>query len=171
MKNICIRFHDIPPAAAFVEQLNEILEQKSFAEAGPAEDTFQIDLAKDPLSLTRADWDTILDGAKQITFPKGATIILEGESYQRMYQIVKGSVRIEVRGGPCTLLTLSACFRLISLQMKKIIDGRSLYITSMTASATFGEMRYETVLWNGRLRDAKGRGSRQQMELTVQSAS
>ena len=104
---INFRCHEVADTVAAVEAIQRAIDANTTV-ADPPAASWQIDEQTDPLNLTRADWDSILDGAKQITFKKGSTIILEGESYQRMYQVVKGSVRIEVRvARMCTLFARS----------------------------------------------------------------
>lgn len=44
---------------------------------------------------TEADWNLLLKRAKYLTAEKDEVILEEGKSYQRIYQIIKGSVRIE----------------------------------------------------------------------------
>lgn len=46
--------------------------------------------------LSVEEWDLILKGAKTVTLKQGEIIIAQGEEYQRIYQISKGSCRIEV---------------------------------------------------------------------------
>ena len=47
--------------------------------------------------LTAEDWDVILKGgAKSINVPKDGVIISSGEQYQKIFQISKGTARIEV---------------------------------------------------------------------------
>jgi len=47
------------------------------------------------LPLTPEDWKFLIGGAKAVVFQKNQTIIEEGQIYQRLYQINKGSCRIE----------------------------------------------------------------------------
>jgi len=47
------------------------------------------------LALTSSDWDLILRGAKRVTFKKNDVIISEGSDFQRIFQVVRGSCRIE----------------------------------------------------------------------------
>jgi hypothetical protein len=45
--------------------------------------------------LTTEDWMLILNCAKEHVFTKDSVIIAEGDAFQRLYQIIKGTVRIE----------------------------------------------------------------------------
>jgi signal-transduction protein with cAMP-binding, CBS, and nucleotidyltransferase domain len=53
------------------------------------------DREKDPEDLTQDDWGFLLQGAKMPVYERGQKIIGEGEQFQRIYQIVKGTCRIE----------------------------------------------------------------------------
>ena len=55
-------------------------------------------LEEDPETLTNEDWELLLQGAKVATFTKDVTIVADGESFQRIYQIASGRCRIE-KGG------------------------------------------------------------------------
>lgn len=44
---------------------------------------------------TEEDWNLLLKRAELLNFSKNASILNEGDSGQRIYQIIKGSVRIE----------------------------------------------------------------------------
>jgi hypothetical protein len=48
---------------------------------------------KDP--LTKEDWDLVLKGAKTEVYSKGETVICEGQQYQRLYHIGRGSCLIK----------------------------------------------------------------------------
>lgn len=48
-------------------------------------------------ALPQEDWDLILKGAKTIHVKKDALIIQQGEEFQRIYQINKGTCRTEVK--------------------------------------------------------------------------
>ena len=65
------------------------------------------DLNSDDLSLTRADWNLLLGGfmgVKSLSFARGEVVMKEGSHYHRIYQIARGSCRIEQSrkdtGGP-----------------------------------------------------------------------
>ena len=44
---------------------------------------------------TEEDWNLLLKRASYVTAERGTVILEEGKTYQRVYQIIKGSVRIE----------------------------------------------------------------------------
>jgi len=52
----------------------------------------------DPESLTQENWDFLLRGSKLQTFHKDQKIVIEGQIFQRIYQIVSGVCRIEKTG-------------------------------------------------------------------------
>ena len=69
--------------------------------------------------LTKNDWDYLLLSAKQVTYEKNQPIVLEGEQFQRIYQIVSGTCRIE-----------------------KKIDKVDKVLGAMVAGSTFGGARF-----------------------------
>lgn len=76
---------------------------------------------KDPFALTNEDWVSLLQGAKRLVFKKDDVVMKQGESYQRMYQIVRGAVRVE-----------------------KVFDGNLKVLGSMQCSDTFGDISFLT---------------------------
>jgi CRP-like cAMP-binding protein len=76
---------------------------------------------KDPMALTNEDWEALTEGAKKIIVKKDEVVIQEGESYQRMYQLRRGSIRVE-----------------------KTIGGEVQVLGRLGASETFGEMSFLT---------------------------
>jgi len=56
------------------------------------------DIKRELVELTNEDWDLLLQGAKLKTFSKDEAIVVEGDSFQRIYQIVEGCCRIEIGG-------------------------------------------------------------------------
>ncbi len=98
---------------------------KAVAEPRPAnsksDSLSTMTFAKDPMALTNEDWEALTQGAKKVLLQRGEVIMKEGESYQRMYQIVRGCVRVE-----------------------KVLDGESRVLTRMHCSETFGDMSFLT---------------------------
>lgn len=71
--------------------------------------------------LTENDWELILRGANIVSYNKGDFIINEGDSFQRIFQLVRGSAKIE----------------------KKQRDGSSLMIGLLTKDdSVFGEISF-----------------------------
>lgn len=69
-------------------------ESRASSEANFAEEG----LVADELALTRADWQLLLGGfmgVKSLSFTKGEVVMKEGSHYHRIYQIARGSCRIE----------------------------------------------------------------------------
>jgi len=50
---------------------------------------------QDPEALTNDDWDLLLQGAKLKTYLKGEPLIVEGESFQRIYEVLEGNCTIQ----------------------------------------------------------------------------
>lgn len=66
-------------------------------------------LAKDNMALTNEDWKALTQGAKKTVVARDDYIIKEGESYQRMYQVVRGRVRVERAGVPLGHMSWYMC--------------------------------------------------------------
>ncbi len=69
--------------------------------------------------LTPTDWELMLNGAKKVIFKDGEFIIRAGESYQKIYHIVRGNCIVEVER-----------------------DGQMVIINRMNENTTFGEMSF-----------------------------
>jgi len=69
--------------------------KKRTNEEGKLEMNLDDILATSQLMLQPEDWDLILKGLKVISFKKDHFIIHQHQQYQRIYQIVKGSCRVE----------------------------------------------------------------------------
>ena len=69
--------------------------------------------------LTPTDWELMLGGAKKVTFQEGEFIIRAGETYQKIYHIVRGSCNVEINRG-----------------------GEAVIINRMQENTTFGEMSF-----------------------------
>ena len=87
----------------------------------PRDDSNERAFLSDPMALTRQDWDALTQGAKKVVVKKDEVVMKEGESYQRMYQILRGVIRVE----------------------KKMGD-ESKVLGRLRASETFGEMSFLT---------------------------
>lgn len=77
----------------------------ALVEARTSSDT--LELSADDLALTRADWHLLLGGfmgVKSLSFARNEVVMREGSHYHRIYQIARGSCRIEQTrkdtGGP-----------------------------------------------------------------------
>eukprot|EP01114_Cavostelium_apophysatum_P015009 TRINITY_DN4008_c0_g1_i4.p1 TRINITY_DN4008_c0_g1~~TRINITY_DN4008_c0_g1_i4.p1 ORF type:complete len:1425 (+),score=391.51 TRINITY_DN4008_c0_g1_i4:717-4991(+) len=66
-----------------------------FKKLGESSELNDEDFPQDPEMLTTEDWQLLLQGAKCVTFRKDEPIVTEGQYFQRIYQIVQGSCRIE----------------------------------------------------------------------------
>jgi hypothetical protein len=75
----------------------------------------------DPMALTSGDWEALTQGAKKVVFKRDEAVMREGESYQRMFQIVRGVIRVEKRSAE-----------------------ESLRLGELRASETFGELSFLT---------------------------
>lgn len=82
----------------------------------PADDVFEESQKK---ILTPTDWELMLNGAKKVIFKDGEFIIRAGESYQKIYHIVRGNCIVEVER-----------------------DGQMVIINRMGENTTFGEMSF-----------------------------
>ena len=49
------------------------------------------------MDLTEADWSLFLSGAKQMRFKKGDSVLREGMPTRALYQILQGSLRVELQ--------------------------------------------------------------------------
>jgi CRP-like cAMP-binding protein len=66
----------------------------SFASVG-SNHSLDEDEEEETDSLSKEDWGFLLQGAKTVTYENNQRIVSEGETFQRIYQIVKGTCRIE----------------------------------------------------------------------------
>ncbi len=73
----------------------------------------------DAMALKAEDWAVLTQGAKKVVVKRDEAVMKEGESYQRMYQIVRGVIRVE----------------------KKINDETKM-LGRLRASETFGELSF-----------------------------
>lgn len=69
--------------------------------------------------LTAIDWDLMLNGAKKVVYKDGEFIIRSGDSYQKIYHIIRGNCIVEVER-----------------------DGQMIVINRMQENTTFGEMSF-----------------------------
>jgi CRP-like cAMP-binding protein len=69
--------------------------------------------------LTATDWDLMLNGAKKVVYKDGEFIIRSGDSYQKIYHIIRGNCIVEVER-----------------------DGQMIVINRMQENTTFGEMSF-----------------------------
>ncbi len=74
----------------------------------------------DPMALTSADWEALTQGAKKVVYKRDEAVMREGESSQRMYQIVRGVIRVE----------------------KRLESDESMRLGELRASETFGELSF-----------------------------
>jgi CRP-like cAMP-binding protein len=84
--------------------------------AAHADDLFEESQKK---ILTATDWDLMLNGAKKVVFKDGEFIIRSGDSYQKIYHIIRGNCIVEVER-----------------------DGQMIVINRMQENTTFGEMSF-----------------------------
>ena len=112
------------------EVIKILLESVQAAQSGRKASTMEFlsprsasleNTVSDPMALTNADWEALTQGAKRIVMKCGETVMQEGSSYQRMYQVVRGAIRVE-----------------------KQFDGEVKPLGSLFCSETFGEMSFLT---------------------------
>jgi len=70
-------------------------------------------------ALPKKDWDMLLKGAKTEHVTKDSIIVAPGKEYQRLYEIVSGSCRVEM-----------------------YCDGMTVYSTKISEGASFGELSF-----------------------------
>jgi CRP-like cAMP-binding protein len=100
----------------------------------------EVVLQRDPMALQPQDWAALTQGAKRVVVKAGEAVMKEGESYQRMYQIVRGVIRVE----------------------KKIGEEVKL-LGTLRASETFGELSFLA----GSAATATCRADSEEVELTI----
>ena len=67
--------------------------------------------------LTSRDWQLLIAGAESTSYPKNATVILEGVPNGTLFRIRSGTARVE-----------------------KMLDGNPVVVAHLNAGAMFGEM-------------------------------
>jgi len=81
-----------PNESAALEQFNEMLEPIVLEEGGNKRKHNAVDF-----DLTEEDWRNFLAGAKQRTYKKGEYVLKEGQPTAALFQIVKGTARVELQ--------------------------------------------------------------------------
>jgi len=74
-----------------------------------------VDLNKEGLLLTPSDWHTLMASTVMMTFEKDAKIIEQGEVHNRLFQIAKGTCRIEKQNQILGKMQVNDIFGEISL--------------------------------------------------------
>eukprot|EP01097_Dermamoeba_algensis_P009489 TRINITY_DN667_c0_g1_i4.p1 TRINITY_DN667_c0_g1~~TRINITY_DN667_c0_g1_i4.p1 ORF type:complete len:916 (-),score=254.98 TRINITY_DN667_c0_g1_i4:345-3092(-) len=69
---------------------------------------------EDQEPLTKEDLELLLKGAKLVSYPKEAIVVQEGQLYQRLFQINKGTCRITKMGKPLGYMSSGEMFGEIS---------------------------------------------------------
>jgi len=84
---------------------NSLESRTSYLEAWREGETTQ---KSHSLGLTAEDWKLILGGAKRLTARKETVLINQGTTFQRIFQVIRGTCRIERRAKDCTSPTVVA---------------------------------------------------------------
>ena len=118
------------PEASFILHRQQQLTNTRTACSNPAM-LLSYDRYDDP--LLAEDWDMILKGAKTRSYSSGDAILKQGESYQRIYQISQGRVRVERTVSGEVLLKNQ--LRIVQCYQTKLLGN-------MTAGDSFGEVSF-----------------------------
>jgi len=80
--------------------LKELLDDKGVGQFNPAarrESMVGDSLGRVDMSLTEKDWDLFISGAKLRKFKRDETVLSEGAPTAALYQVMQGSVRVELQ--------------------------------------------------------------------------
>lgn len=100
-KNYRISFANSAQTKEAFDIISELWQKRSIpdnVETPKRKDTLKQSQEIDKIfeELPRDNWDAILTASKSITLPRNGVILSQGEKYQKMFQINRGTCRIEV---------------------------------------------------------------------------
>lgn len=87
-----------PTSTLIVSLFEQVLKTSCissyFIQFNPSQNT-KVKVEEEQRILTADDWDLLVNGTKLKSYAKGEIIVQQGEEYQKLFHIVKGTCRIE----------------------------------------------------------------------------